>query len=227
MSGASTDGGHLRPHPTEVSERRNIAKKMELRHKEGADVYFYAFDPSNYCDIEIFNKTKEATRVYEGLAAALRYSELPVLFFTCYDVGPNETLGVFVRHVVCTLALGDTVYFFDMRTLRQISEVMQKRLEMEFSAVAGRAMRLVNLACAQQPKCLYLQRYKGKTEMGWCIGWALLFLDHLTDHPEFASMNKQAKTKHVARLYRWIDKQLSSRRSNAFIEKYYIKLLGL
>jgi glycosyltransferase involved in cell wall biosynthesis len=103
----------------------------------------------------------------------------------------------------------------------------RKRLETEFSNVAGRPMHLINLACAQQPKCLYLQRYKGKTEMGWCIGWALLFLDHLTDHPEFASMSKQAKTKHVARLYRWIDKQLSTRKSNAFIEKYYIKLLGL
>ena len=93
MSGGA--GGHLRPHPTEVEEKRNIAKKMEMRYKTRA--FFYAFDPTNYCDIEIFNKTKESTRVYEGLAAALRYSELPVLFFTCYDVGPNETLGVSVR----------------------------------------------------------------------------------------------------------------------------------
>jgi hypothetical protein len=125
------------------------------------------------------------------------------------------------------MAQGDTIYFFDMRNLRQISEGMQKHLESEFSKAAGRKMNLVNLACAKQSKCLYLQRYKGKTEMGWCIGWALMFLDHLTDHPEFASMNKQAKTKHVAQLYRWVDKQLSLPKSNAFIEKYYIRLMGL
>jgi hypothetical protein len=223
MSGASS--GHLRPHPTEVDEKRNIAKKMEMRHKTGA--YFYAFDPTNYCDIEIFNKTKEATRVYDGLSAALQYSELPVLFFTCYDVGPNETLGVFVRHVVCTMVQGDSIYFFDMRNLRQISDKMQAHLEAEFSKVAGRKLHLVNLACAGQRKCLYLQRYKGKTEMGWCIGWALMFLDHLTDHPEFASMTKQSKTKHSAQLYRQIDKQLSSHKSNGFIETYYIRLLQL
>jgi len=196
---------------------------MEMRRKTGA--YFYAFDPTNYCDIEIFNKTKEATRVYDGLAAALQYSALPVLFFTCYDVGPNETLGVFVRHVVCTMVQGDSIYFFDMRNLRQISETMQAHLESEFSRFAGRKLHLVNLACAGQQKCLYLQRYKGKTEMGWCIGWALMFLDHLTDHPEFSSMTKQSKTKHAAQLYRRIDNQLSSRKSNAFIEHYYITLL--
>ena len=223
MSGGA--GGHLRPHPTEVDEKRNIAKKMEMRHKTPA--FFYAFDPTNYCDIEIFNKTKESTHVYEGLAAALQYSELPVLFFTCYDVGPNETLGVFVRHVVCTMVQGDSIYFFDMRNLRQISERMQAHLEAEFSRIAGRKLHLVNLACAGQKKCLYLQRYKGKTEMGWCIGWALMFLDHLTDHPEFASMNKQSKTKHAAQLYRQIDKQLSAPKSNAFIEQYYIRLLQL
>jgi hypothetical protein len=27
------------------------------------------------------------------------------VFFTCYDVGPNEVLKVFVQHVVCTLAI--------------------------------------------------------------------------------------------------------------------------
>ena len=214
---------HLRPHPTEVDEKRNIAKKMGMRHK--TDAFFYAFDPANYCDIEIFNKTKEPTYIYRGLSAALRYSDLPVLFFTCYDVGPNETLGVFVRHVVCTMVQGDSIYFFDMRNLRQISERMQAHLEDEFSRIAGRKLHLINLACAEQRKCLYLQRYKGDTEMGWCIGWALMFLDHLTDHPQFATMSKQSKTKHAADLYRHIDKQLSSRKSNAFIEKYYIRLL--
>ena len=214
---------HLRPHPTEVDEKRNIAKKMGMRHKTPA--FFYAFDPSNYCDIEIFNKTKEPTYIYRGLSAALRYSDLPVLFFTCYDVGPNETLGVFVRHVVCTMVQGDSIYFFDMRNLRQISERLQSHLEEEFSRIAGRKLHLINLACAEQRKCLYLQRYKGETEMGWCIGWALMFLDHLTDNPEFASMTKQSKTKHAADLYRHIDKQLSTHKSNKFIEKYYIRLL--
>lgn len=222
MSGAAS-GGHLRPHPTEVDEKKNIEKKMEMRHRTPA--FFYAFDPVNYCDFEFFNKTKEPTRVYEGLAAALRYSELPVVFFTGYDVGFKETFGVFVRHVVCCLAQGDTVYFFDMRNLRQISEAMQRRLETEFSKVAGRPLKVLNLACVERSKCVYLQRYKGTHEMGWCIGWALMFLDYITDHPELARMTKQDKTKHAARLYRWVDKQLSSRKSNAFIEQYYIRLL--
>jgi hypothetical protein len=222
MSGGA---GHLRPHPTEVSEMKNIEKKMHMRHKTPA--FFYAFDPANYCDFEVFNKTKEQpTRVYEGLAAALRYSELPVLFFTGYDVGFKETFDVFVRHVVCCMAQGDTVYFFDMRNLRQISETLQKLMETEFSSIAGRPMKLLNLACVERSKCVYLQRYKGKHEMGWCIGWALMFLDYITDHPDLARMSKQEKTKHAAELYRWVDKQLSSRKSNAFIEDYYIRLLA-
>ena len=215
---------HLRPHPTEVDEKRNSVKKMGMRHK--TDAFFYAFDPTNYCDIEIFNKTKESTYVYAGLSAALRYSELPVLFFTCYDVGPNETLGVFVRHVVCTMVQGDSIYFFDMRNLRQISKGMQTRLEQEFSHIAGRKLHLINLACVEEQRtCLYLQRYKGDTEMGWCIGWALMFLDYITDHPEIARMSKEDKTKNFLALYRWVDKQLSTKKSNTFIEKYYIRLL--
>ena len=61
--------GHLRPHPTEVEEKKNIEKKMEMRHRTPA--FFYAFDPENYCDFEFFNKTKEPTRVYEGLVTLL------------------------------------------------------------------------------------------------------------------------------------------------------------
>ena len=223
-AGGGPSGEHLRPHPTEIEEKRNIAKKMEMRHK--SRVFFYAFDPANYCDLEIFNKTKEPPRVYAGVSAALEYSELPVVFFTGYDVGPNETLGVFVRHVVCCVAQDDTVYFFDMRNLRQISDRLQAQLETEFSRAAGRPMKLLNLACVERKsKCLYLQRFKGKAEMGWCIGWALMFLEYITDHPELAQMSKEEKTKHAARLYRWIDKQLTSKKSNAFIEHYYIKLL--
>jgi hypothetical protein len=113
-----------------------------------------------------------------------------------------------------------------MRNLRQISKGMQARLEEEFSHIAGRKLHLINLACVEEQRtCLYLQRYKGDTEMGWCIGWALMFLDYITDHPEIARMSKEDKTKNFLALYRWVDKQLSTKKSNTFIEKYYIRLL--
>jgi hypothetical protein len=74
---------------------------------------------------------------------------------------------------------------------------------------------------------MYLQRFKGDGEMGWCIGWALLFLEYLVKHPEFTGLTKMEKTKHVAQLYNRIDKKLRVHTSNAFIEKYYIRLMGL
>ena len=218
-------GGHLRPHPTQISDSRNISKKMELRTNPN---YFFAFNPDDYCDFMIRNKESGDVIVYPGLRAAMAHSELPVVFFTCYDVGDNETLGVFVRHVVCCVAdtKESTVYFFDMRNLRQISNDMKVTLEFEFSKLAGKPMQLLNSACVERTKCIYLQRFKGDHEMGWCIAWALLFLKYLCDHSEFAKMNKAGKTKHIAQMYLDIDKKLSVSKSNHFIEKFYIKQMG-
>jgi hypothetical protein len=225
MSGGAGDD-HLRPHPTQVPEHQNIAKKFEIAG--GSDDYLFAFGSSDYCDFNIRNKEKGSVVVFSGLRAALRYSEIPVVFFTCYDVGPNETLGVFVRHVVCCVAdrSQSAVFFFDMRDLRQISDVMKRTLEREFSKLAGKPMELINSACLERKKCVYLQRFKGEKEMGWCIGWALFFLDHIVKTTTFARMTKDNRKKHIAALYRDIDHQLATPKSNHFIEAYYIQLMG-
>ena len=218
---------HLRPHPTEIPERQNIAKKFEIAG--ASDDYLFAFSSSDYCDFNIRNKETGAVSVFPGLRAAMRYSEIPVIFFTCYDVGPSETLGVFVRHVVFCVAdrAQSAVFFFDMRNLRQISAAMKTTLEREFSKLAGKPMELINSACLERKKCVYLQRFKGENEMGWCIGWALFFLDHIVKTRGFASMAKEKKKKHIAELYRDIDHRLAGPKSNHFIEAYYIELMGL
>jgi hypothetical protein len=216
---------HLRPHPTEVSETENIRKKFQFKARTSK--YLFAFDPDNYCDIEIFNITGEKTRAYAGLCNALTYSEIPIVFFLCYDVGPNETLGVFVRHVVCCLAKERRIYFFDMRNLGEISKDMQQFLEKEINRICGIHYELINLSCNQSRYCRYLQRFKGDTEMGWCIGWALLFLDYLTRNPDITEKSDRVIRKEFGKLYDYIDSQLSSKQSNHFIETYYIRLITL
>ena len=125
---------HLRPHPTELPEKRNINKKFELRT---SDAYHYAFNPHDYVDIDFFNVLGLPTKVYPGLRYALEYVKKPVIFFTGYDVGANDKLDAFVRHVVCSLAVHEgthvNIYFFDMRNLRDISPSMQKHMEAEFA----------------------------------------------------------------------------------------------
>lgn len=214
---------HLRPHPTEVSEKRNIEKKFEMKRR--TTKYLFAFDPTNYCDMEIFNITGEKTTVYEGLRTALRYSEIPIVFFLCYDVGYKEALGVFVRHVVCCMARQSNVYFFDMRNLSEIDKGLQKRIEKELYDVSGKHYTLVNLACNRSRQCRYLQRYKGETEMGWCIGWALLFLDFLTQETSIPERSDSELLEMFHEAYEYIDGELSRKKSNYFIESYYVRLL--
>ena len=219
---------HLRPHPTEVAEKKNIAKKFELRR---SDAFHYAFNPHDYVDADFFNYNGTPPKLYAGLRYALRYVQKPVIFFTGYDVGPNDILNAFVRHVVCSLAVreGDhiNIYFFDMRNLRDISPSMQSSMEAEFSKHAGVPVHLVNSACVDRSKCVYLQRFKGDTEFGWCIGWALFFLEYLTGTPSFLQKSPLDKKKAIAELYTKLDRRLSGQRSNLFIEEYYIHLLGL
>lgn len=215
---------HLRPHPTEVSEIENIRKKFEF--KKRTDKYLFAFDATNYCDIEIFNVTGQKTTAYSGLCNALKYSEIPVVFFLCYDVGPNETLGVFVRHVVCCLAKDKYIYFFDMRNLSEISKKMTQIIEKEINKICGVRYTLVNLSCNHSNHCRYLQRFKGDSEMGWCIGWALLFLDYLTKNPQLIEKSDKELRKDFGILYNYIDDKLSRHKSNQFIEVYYIQLMN-
>lgn len=218
---------HLRPHPTEVAETHNIKKKFELRT---SDAYHYAFNPRDYVDIDFFNVLDQPTKIYSGLRYALEYVQKPVIFFTGYDVGANDVLEAFVRHVVCSLAVHEgthiNIYFFDMRNLRDISPSMQKHMEMEFSKHAKVPVYLVNSACVDRSKCVYLQRFKGEKEFGWCIAWALLFLEYLTKHPQFLRKSTEAKKAEIAGLYTKLDERLSEPRSNHYIEKYYMRLMG-
>jgi hypothetical protein len=216
---------HLRPHPTEISEVENIRKKFQFKGR--TNKYLFAFDPDNYCDIEIFNITGQKTVVYQGLCNALQYSQIPVVFFLCYDVGQNDILGVFIRHVVCCLAKEGRIYFFDMRNLSEISKNMKQTLEKEINAICGIHYELVNLSCNHTTHCRYLQRFKGDTEMGWCIGWALLFLDYLTSNTDITHTSDKELRKKFGAVYDYIDGQLTAKKSNHFIEMYYIRLMGM
>ena len=219
---------HLRPHPTELPEKVNINKKFELRT---SDAYHYAFNPHDYVDIDFFNVLGLPTKVYPGLRYALEYVKKPVIFFTGYDVGPNDTLNAFVRHVVCSLAVHEgthvSIYFFDMRNLRDISPSMQTHMETAFGKYAGVPVRLVNVACVDRSKCLYLQRFKGEGEFGWCMAWALMFLDYLTSNPSILHKTPEGRKKAIAKLYSSIDRRLSGPKTNHFIEMFYIRLMGL
>jgi hypothetical protein len=218
---------HLRPHPTEVAQKHNIKKKFELRR---SDAYHYAFNPHDYVDIDFFNVLDKPTKIYSGLRYALEYVQKPVIFFTGYDVGANDILEAFVRHVVCSLAVHEgshiNIYFFDMRNLRDISPSMQRHMETEFSKHAKVPVHLVNSACVDRSTCVYLQRFKGEKEFGWCIAWALLFLEYLTKHPQILRKSSEEKRAEIARLYTDIDERLSEPRSNHYIEKYYMRLMG-
>jgi len=166
---------HMRPHPTEIREKQNTALKFGFRNR--TDEYHYPFAIRNYCDVEFHNITGEPTTAYIGLKAALQFVEKPSIFFICYDVGYNRILQTFVRHVVCSLAVregdGLTVYMFDMRNFRDISGHFQADMEKTLSEYAKVPVKIVNAACLYNSKCIYLQRFKGDHEMGWCIGWAL------------------------------------------------------
>ena len=220
---------HMRPHPTEIREKQNTALKFGFRSR--TDEYHYPFAIRNYCDVEFHNITGEPTTAYIGLKAALQFVEKPSIFFICYDVGYNRILQTFVRHVVCSLAVregdGLTVYMFDMRNFRDISGHFQADMEKTLSEYAKVPVNIVNAACLYNSKCIYLQRFKGDHEMGWCIGWALLFLDYLTKNPEIAEKTPEGKKKAFARLYTQLDKHLAGPRTNQFIEAYYIRLLDM
>jgi hypothetical protein len=229
MSGEDAEAEHMRPHPTDVREKRNTAIKFGFRKR--TDAYHYPFSLRNYCDIEFHNVTGESTTAYIGLKAALQFVQKPTIFFVCYDVGYNKILETFVRHVVCSLAVregeGLTVYMFDMRNFRDISAHFQADMEKTLSEYAKVPVKIVNAACLYHEKCVYLQRFKGDHEMGWCIGWALLFLDYLTTNPDIAEKTPEGKKKAFSKLYSQLDKHLSQPRSNLFIEAYYIRLLDI
>jgi hypothetical protein len=150
----------------------------------------------------------------------------------CYDVGYSSILKLFIRHIVCCVAFPeDTVkiLFFDMRDLCDISPKHQKLMETEISRKCGKPVELINASCLGS-ECIYLQKFKGDDEVGWCVAWALYFLNIITA-PLFrgkylADMGILQQKLHVHRLYEKIYGMLSEAKSNHMIEKWYISQLS-
>jgi len=216
---------HLRPHPTQVSTKVNNRLKKKI--SEQSDKYRYAFNKKDYADFEVFNITGGASVDHSNLKTALSRHDKPVVFFMTYDVGPSKVLKTFIRHIVCCVAFPSSketrILFFDMRDLADISPHHKKFIEKEIERLCDCApVRLVNLG-----KNTYLQRFKGDTEMGWCIGWALFFLNTaiarpLVDDQYLADLTPHKQESELKKLYKVIDDQLKSEKSNHLIEKWYL-----
>jgi hypothetical protein len=67
----------------------------------------------------------------------------------------------------------------------------------------------------------------GDNEMGWCIAWAMLFLDYLTDNTDILELSPEGRKRRFAKLYTELDKHLAGPRTNHFIEVYYRRIMGL
>lgn len=222
-------------HPTEVDERETIRRK----HKKIAtvsDKYIAGFSRTNYCDIELFNITGKQTTSCKEVREAFKTLEQdgsrPVVFFLCYDVGYKEGPGRFVRHVVCCLATRTKtkieILGFDMRNLREISNDLRKTIVEEIAGQVKVSLPIsyTNIACVERSSCLYLQRYKNPTDIGWCIAWALFFLEVAICapvwHGKFASEISVANQKHAfAEIYRLVNGDLERRKTNGFIEDWF------
>lgn len=224
-------------HPTEVDERDTIRRK-HAKASKCTDRYTFAFSRSNYCDVEIFNisgnPTTSSKGFRDGFATLFHPGAKPVVFFLCYDVGFKEGPGRFVRHVVCCIATRAKesihVLGFDMRNLREISNDLRSVLIRELSHAASvppsLTLHYTNIACVERNRCVYLQRYKHHTDIGWCIAWALFFLEVAICAPiqgsHYASdLSVSEQTHAFASLYRLINRELTQRKTNGFIEEWF------
>lgn len=222
---------HLRPHPANVKSSVNLKLKKLFASK--TDKYTYALNDRTYVDFDVYNILKKPTIDRSGVCHLLRTSTKPVIFFMCYDVGNNPTLKLFIRHVVCCVAFpGDTVNIlvFDMRDLCDISPKHQELIETEISRKCGKSINIINASCLRS-ECIYLQKFKGDNEIGWCIAWALYFLNILTS-PLFrgkyiADMSEFQYKLHISNLYEKIHSYMASKKSNHLIEKWYVEQLRL
>jgi len=205
-------------HPTAVPPKTNQTLKQLFASR--TDKYTYAFAPKGYTDFDVYNITGTPTVDRGGVGRALATSDKPVVFFLCYDVGYDPNVDRFIRHIVCCVAFGSTVVFFDMRNLCDISPDHQALLEKELARKSGLpTIKLVNASCLGD-SCTYLQRFKSKKEIGWCIAWALFFLNTITEAP-YPGLSLARFTTATKKLYRSIDATLEKRQSNGFIEEWY------
>jgi hypothetical protein len=101
-----------------------------------------------------------------------------------------------------------------MRNLCDISKKHQEHIEKEIEKKCGIRVLLENASCFGG-KCLYLQKFKGDYEIGWCIAWALFFLSKLDA--------ERIKKDDIQSLYKHVYSILSNAKSNRPIEEWYIK----
>lgn len=204
---------HLRPHPTQVSAPTNIAFKKLL--SDSTDAYTVAHNTTTYCDVSIFNKLGYLSDDHSGVGELLRTMTKPVIFFTSYDVRP--TPKYYIRHIVCCVATSpSSIVWFDMRNLDDISPGFHTKLERDLARVLGvPSLTIHNMAEISPGKFVYLQRFKGEQERGWCIAWALFFLNRVV-HGQ--SITKKA----VKKLYSSINASLQLCECNHPIEEWYV-----
>ena len=220
---------HLRPHPAAVKSSINL--KIKKLFASRTDKYTFALNERTYVDFDIYNVLKKPTIDRSGVCSLIATSKKPVVFLMCYDVGNNSTLGLFIRHVVCCVAFpGDTtkILFFDMRDLCDISPKHQEVIETEISRKCGKEIELINASCLGS-QCIYLQKFKGDDEVGWCVAWALYFMSMLAS-PLFrgkyvADMTEAQYKLHISKLYEKTYSILNSEKSNHLIERWYISQL--
>lgn len=211
----------MRPHPTEVPASQQLKLKQFFASRTNS--YEYAFNPTDYIDFEIFNITKRRTKDNSHVGKALSASTKPVVFFLTYEVGYDKVLKKFIQHVVCCVAFGKNILFFDMRDLCDISKRHQQRIESELERASGLFGIHLHNACYTGNEYVYLQRFKPETEVGWCIAWALFFLNTITTRPLLSRIADRKK--YVIDLYKSIDTILDHEQSNHPIERWYLKSL--
>ena len=208
---------HLRPHPAQVKVGTNVRIKNKFATN---NAFAYAFNNRSYVDFDIYNILGKPSVDRSNVCEMLKTSNKPVVFFLCYDVGDNKYVNLFIRHIVCCVAFPSNdevrILFFDMRNLCDISKKHQEHIEKEIEKKCGIRVLLENASCFGG-KCLYLQKFKGDYEVGWCIAWALFFLSKLKS----GTLSEQKE--HTQNLYTYVYSILSNAKSNRPIEEWYIK----
>lgn len=206
---------HLRPHPAEVKVGTNLKIKNKFAT---SNAFTYAFNNRSYVDFDIYNILGNPSVDRSNVCKMLKTSKKPVVFFLCYDVGDNKYVNLFIRHIVCCVAFPSDqevrILFFDMRNLCDISKKHQEHIEKEIEKKCGIRVLLENASCFGG-KCLYLQKFKGDYEIGWCIAWALFFLSKLDA--------EHIKKDDIQSLYKHVYSILSNAKSNRPIEEWYVK----
>jgi hypothetical protein len=206
---------HLRPHPAKVKVGTNLKIKNKFANN---DAFTYAFNKKSYVDFDIYNILGNPSVDRSNVCELMNTSSKPVVFFLCYDVGDNKYVNLFIRHIVCCVAFPTKdevrILFFDMRNLCDISKKHQEHIEKEIEKKCKKKVILENASCFSG-ECIYLQKFKGDYEVGWCVAWALFFLSKLD--PSLMAKD------HIEKLYKHVYSILSKANSNRPIEEWYVK----